>query len=124
MNTRHYKLEGRELVVVDMTNGMGSLLEWARALERTGPIACDYVGQVRVISIFLGLDFRILGNGPPLVFETMTFDHEGICNILDNCQWRWSTLDDVERGHERIVKQIELKTEVGRDREKAHRYEG
>ena len=54
-------------------------------------------GDVWVSTVFLGLDHHF-GNGPLLLFETMSFiAHEGVD------QWRYSTWAEAEAGHDRIV---------------------
>lgn len=51
-----------------------------------------------VSTVFLGLDHQ-WGDGPPLIFETMIFDHP----TLDGWQERYSTEDEARSGHERAV---------------------
>ena len=71
----------------------------------TKRIAADDVNDVHVSTVFLGLDHGY-GDGPPVVFETMTFDHRTPARIDEWC-WRYSTLDEAEAGHRRIVAAIE-----------------
>jgi len=50
------------------------LLEWAKLFETTDRIVAeDWIGDVRISTIFMGLDHRF-GAGPPLLFETMIFE--------------------------------------------------
>jgi hypothetical protein len=66
---KHYILKGREPVPA-------TLSEWAIWMERCGElrqVAETLVGEIRVSTIFLGLDHNFLGNGPPVLFETMAF---------------------------------------------------
>jgi len=91
MTSLHYRLvEGTHEIVAC------SLLEWAvwfKTADRH--VAEDYlVRDVRVSTVFLGLDHRFYGDGPPLLFETMIFGgpHDGY-------QRRYATWDDAERGH-------------------------
>lgn len=71
-----------------------SLREWGRWFE-TGNrvVAQDKIGDVKVSTVFLGLDHQ-WGEGPPLLFETMIFEgpHDGY-------QERYSTWDEAEAGH-------------------------
>lgn len=53
-----------------------------------------------VSTVFLGLDHQH-GVGPPMLFETMIFG--GKC---DQYQWRWSTWEQAETGHNRIVEAL------------------
>lgn len=50
------------------------LLAWGRWLETADrQLAEDFVGAVRVSTVFLGIDHRFHGEGPPIVWETMVF---------------------------------------------------
>jgi hypothetical protein len=54
---------------------MDDLLTWGEWFERTDTtIALDRIdGDVTVSTVFLGLDLRMFGDGPPLLYETMIF---------------------------------------------------
>ena len=54
--------------------------------------ACD------VSTVFLGIDHRIYGKGPPVLFETMIFG-----GPLDGEQWRYASYDDAMTGHQMAV---------------------
>ena len=77
-------------------------LEWAmwfQTADRT--IAFDELPDgVRVSTVFLGLDHQ-LGNGPPLLFETMVFGGE-----LDEEQERYSTRDGAITGHAAMLARV------------------
>ena len=49
----------------------------------------------------LVLDHNFSGEGRPLIFETMLFDHNG----SSGC-WRWSTEDDAREGHARLFQAL------------------
>jgi hypothetical protein len=101
-----------------------SLLEWGRWLADIEHRRIAYTGNdVKWVStVFLGLDQRFLwGGGPPLVFESMAFVHEGrmtdfgrgpepVPETLD--QVRYSSWDDAEAGHKAMVRKylIDAKT--------------
>lgn len=78
-----------------------STLEWARWMEH----ANRHVGYTEITSacnvstVFLGLDHRHFGNGPPVIFETMIFG-----GPLDQSQWRYSSWDNAEIGHKAAVR--------------------
>lgn len=47
-------------------------LEWAKFFETTDrQIARDETKGVTVSTVFLGIDHRICGDGPPVLFETL-----------------------------------------------------
>jgi hypothetical protein len=74
-------------------------LKWARWFEDADRlVARTEVGSVVVSTVFLGLDHRMFGDGPPLLFETMVFtQHEGTA-----C-WRCSSWLEAEAQHARAV---------------------
>ncbi len=90
----------------------GDLLSWAMAMEKRdkdarGPApgaswAClDFTfvsAAVQVSTVFLGLDHRFGADGPPVVFETMTFG-----GPFDQEQDRYSTWEEAEAGHAAAV---------------------
>jgi hypothetical protein len=59
-------------------------------------------GSVCVSTVFVGFNSRIT-NGPPLVFETMTFG-----GPRGGVQYRYSTWDDAEAGHAAELKRVRL----------------
>ena len=95
---KHYILDDEHRVVeVD-------LLEWAMWFEEISNRLVDYTqvtSQIEVSTVFLGLDHRFHGNGPPILFETMIF---GGPPDIDECQWRYSSWDDAQAGHAAAVR--------------------
>lgn len=70
---RHYVLRGHEPV-------QASLLEWAAFFENVDNrrVAEAYVGEWHrkpslVSAVFLGIDHDFLGDGPPILFQTIVF---------------------------------------------------
>jgi len=63
-----------------------------RVVAKTTLAGCD------VSTVFIGLDHRFTGDGPPLVFETMVFG-----GPFDQEQERYSTWDEAVAGHARMV---------------------
>lgn len=78
------------------------LLAWARWFEAADRRVDEtFVGDTRISTIFLGLDHRMVGDGPPILFETMTFgDGEG--GIMRRC----STWLEAERQHAEVVAEV------------------
>src|SRR5215467_2194035 len=72
---------------------------WMSSHDRI--VAKDYVGDVEISTVFLGLNTNYMSDGPPIVFETMIFggDH-------DHKQMRYSTWEDAERGHRVMVELV------------------
>lgn len=75
------------------------LMEWARWFETADRhVAKTDIGDgIHVSTVFLGLDHSY-GDGPPMLFETMIFGGES-----GGDQWRYSTWEEAEAGHERAV---------------------
>lgn len=80
----------------DMDGQPLGLMAWAKLLEDHDAriIGRTERGDVTVSTVWIGLDHSF-GDGPPLIFETMIFggDH-------DQDQWRYSTREEAETGHE------------------------
>ena|SRR5882672_8300506 len=93
-----YKLVGHEAVLVE------DLIEWAVWLQTAERrVAFDEITpDVKVSTVFLGLDHRI-GQGPPLLFETMIFGGEH-----NDFEERYSTWEEAEAGHKRAVAMVQL----------------
>jgi hypothetical protein len=113
--------DGRHFLLDENNNLVScTILEWAsffsanpkrRIVEQTD------LDHVYVSTVFLGLDHR-WGEGPPLVFETMTFSQERHSVDLGERstevresfdQWRYSTWDDAVAGHKAAVRREQRK---------------
>lgn len=76
-------------------------VKWRSGKDRNGDINCrvalDNIADVRISTVFLGLD-QHLGDGPPVLFETMIFGGD-----YDQYQWRYHTWDEAIAGHKAAV---------------------
>lgn len=89
-----YILEGHKVVPAD-------LMTWARWFETAGDsriVAKMDIAHVNVSTVFLGLDYRYGGEGPPQIFETMIFG-----GPQDGWQERCATWEEAELMHLRAV---------------------
>lgn len=78
------------------------ILAWGRWFERHArQIAHDFEGPARVSTVFLGLDHRYFGEGPPLLWETMIFGGRH-----DQWQERYTTRAEAEAGHARALAMV------------------
>lgn len=87
-----------------------SLMEWALWLESADRCVAWTGSKDKYVStVFLGLDHRHWGNGPPIVFETMLF----LNGSGEDCE-RYSSWDDAETGHKAMVRRflVDQKTRV------------
>ncbi len=93
----NYILDGHKAVVCS------DILTWAKWFEANNKnrhVADEKIGDVRVSTVFLGLDHSF-GDGPPLLFETMIFG-----GPLDQEQDRCTTWDEAERMHAVMVERV------------------
>jgi hypothetical protein len=91
-----YILNGHKPVKCD------DLMWWAWWFETADRQVADSIqGDVRVSTVFLGIDSSLFGHGPPELFETMVF----INGSGGDCE-RYATWDEAEAGHRRWVKQV------------------
>lgn len=79
-------------------------LDWARWFaanrERKRVGLTQVTPDIRVSTVFLGIDHRCFGDGPPLIFESMTFGP--IPELMD----RSSTWGEAVAGHEAMVDEV------------------
>ena len=74
------------------------LMAWARWFETADrQVAKTAIGDVKVSTVFLGLDHSF-GGGKPLLFETMIFG-----GAHDEYQTRCSTWDEADAQHQAAV---------------------
>ncbi len=99
IRNRYYRLRGHEIEETDL---LGWCAMWKEPEARR--VAKTRVGQREVSTVFLGLDHRFGGDGPPLLFETMTFDLDSGAD--DGC-WRYATWREAELGHQEIVQTLQ-----------------
>lgn len=79
------------------------LMTWARWFENRGSrvVKQDTVGDVKVSTVFLGLDHRFGVDGPPVLWETMIFGGEH-----DEDQWRYASYEAAVAGHAKAVELV------------------
>lgn len=81
---------------------VADLMEWAKWFAMADRRVADTeVGALRVSTVFLGVDYSF-GVGPPLIFETMTFDALG----HELSMARYSTWAEAELGHMEEVERL------------------
>ena len=98
MKPKLYTLKDRQVVEATME-------EWSRDRAHRDHIVAQWtLGDVFVSTVFLGLDHRFGGKGPPQFFETMVF--EGPCH---GHQERCSTWAEAEAQHERVCAMVKAR---------------
>lgn len=86
--------------------------EWVKLMDDpvNRRVALDQVKDVRISTVFLGIDHNFTFGGRPVLFETMTFGN------TDELEERYCTWDEAVEGHERAVRMVE--EQLGRLRQK------
>ncbi len=93
-----YILDGHTAVVCD------DLMKWAKWFETADRyVAKTTIGKTEVSTVFIGLDHSF-GNGPPLLFKTMISGGDFDCE-----EWRYTTWEEAEKGHQKAVAKVEEK---------------
>jgi hypothetical protein len=102
----YYALIERKVVPIT------DLMQWARWYENARRndvtrIAADTVGNWWVSTVFLSLDHQYF-DGPPILFETMVFEHHDDPEMHGHCEsmYRYSTIEEAEVWHKAIVESL------------------
>lgn len=66
--------------------------EWFNAADRK--VKREYVGMYLISTVFLGLDHRFSGKGPPILFETMVFPQTESLSYQTRCA-TWTEAEDM-----------------------------
>jgi hypothetical protein len=79
------------------------IIQWAEWFERSAKDGSRVVkftelpNNVRVSTVFLGLNHQWFPEGPPLLFETMIFGGG------NDYQERYATWEEAEKGHDHVL---------------------
>ena len=83
------------------------LIKWGRWFQeqsRRCVVKQEQIGNVKVSTAFLGLNYRFVGKGPPILWESMTFSS---VKKLDGFQARCSgTRENAMSMHNRMVERV------------------
>ena len=77
------------------------VLDWIKFKQQTKHVGDDTINGVRVSTVFLGIDHNFTEQGNPVLFETMVFANPD--DYINSYCERYSTWDEAEAGHKRIV---------------------
>jgi hypothetical protein len=79
---------------------------WCKAHDKH--IADDTVADIRISTIFLGLDHNFGDRGDPLLFETMVFlpDGDSVSQV------RYFTYGEAEAGHKELVELVKKQVDA------------
>ena len=90
--------EANHVVETTDINVWGHFMEERRHIGWTG-----INSECHVSTVFIGIDHRIMGAGPPILFETMIF---GGPKSIDERTWRYASYDDAITGHKMAVAKV------------------
>ena len=90
-----YKLVGKDPVPVE-------LKDWS--CERLAIVERTEIGNVKVSTVFLGIDHSFGAGSKPVLFETMIFGGK-----YDQYQVRYHTWDEARKGHQVAVELVKRK---------------
>jgi len=85
-----------------------SLKEWSASFTETKRRVGLYVFKdppIAISTIFLGIDHRFAGTGPPILFETMIFGNN-LPEELQDYQRRCCTWEEAEKQHLTALREI------------------
>lgn len=79
------------------------LIEWGNWFEKNDrKVKKTVIGEVTISTVFLGLDHSFgLGEGLPVLFETMVFG-----GIMDAQMDRYCSWEQAEEGHDAMVERV------------------
>lgn len=96
---RYYVLNGKKVEPA-------TLFDWAVFMGHADRSVAQTIVQGFIVStVFLGLDHRFSGEGPPILWETMVFDQDGPARdfMSDRCAGSW---EQAEAMHEKAVASV------------------
>lgn len=89
-------------------------MEWSKLLMEVKykRVALTDVGTYTVSTVWLGIDYRFIGDGAPIIFETMVFSRDEFhdrtsLGIQDIDTQRYCTEDEALTGHRQMVELIQ-----------------
>jgi hypothetical protein len=90
---------------VYLGDSLDALHAWGEMMndQARRTVATDEINNIYISTVFLGVDHGYGGGGPPILFETMAFVHEGGDARYDQICWRYPTWDEAEEGHKQMV---------------------
>jgi hypothetical protein len=91
-----YILDGHVPVIC---NDLMKWAQWSKTADRT--VAKTILKNCRVSTVFLTINHNFEQDGEPVLFETMVFGGKH-----DQKMERYSTWEEAEKGHKRMVKQV------------------
>jgi hypothetical protein len=105
-NNTFYKLEGKKIVACGWQECMEEKIKKDQRVAVDILILHHGPHHIKISTVFLGINHEFGDDKVPKVFETMIFG-----GGMDRFCERYSTWQDAERGHRRIIQRIEARGE-------------
>lgn len=87
------------------------ILTWGKDFEMADRrVAVDMIGDLKVSTVFLGLDHNFSDEGPPVLWETMVFGLPGDEEIM----LRYTSKTDALEGHKRTCDEMRGRISSGK----------
>ncbi len=85
---------------------ISSIDEWGRMLKRKDRRVAKTIieggkEEIKISTVFLGLNENYSGHGKPVLFETMVFGGD-----LDGDMYRYTSWTAAEKGHRKMIKRV------------------
>lgn len=99
MTNSYYILEGKKIVQVE------DILTWGTFYSKISKrrVGSDNIQGVSISTVFLGIDHNFSSDGPPVLFETMSF---GKILSPECILYRYCTYNAAYNTHRRLVKLV------------------
>ncbi len=104
---RYYKRDGTPYPNTSQNEALNA---WAKDLENDDykRVGWTEVNEVKISTVWIGLDHSFGIGEKPLIFETMIFG-----GIHNGYQERYSTEEEAQEGHQRAVQMVKEDNEKG-----------
>lgn len=98
----YYILKGRKTV---KAKSLQEACNWYENFDQR-QIASTVIHDIRVSTVFLMMDHRLFGDGPPVLFETMVFSQEDAGVDIGDWTQRYCTYEAAVTGHNQVVEEV------------------
>ena len=98
-----YILDGKNIRRLDL-GSTKELMEWGKWIGNADRHVANTEldkKDMRISTVFLGLDYNFAETGPPILFETMVFEGQ-----FDGEMNRYCTWAEAEDGHQEMLKKV------------------
>lgn len=103
-----YRLDkDKNPVPVDYPGDHPEMIIYHKWLQKNRIVKKSYIGGMEVSTVFLGLDHSLIGDGIPVLWETMIFGE--VMGEDWEYQWRYTSHKEALEGHAEVCRTLERK---------------